>query len=140
ADVQNLGDGTSLKTVGTVPDVFSEDRFERERPDVTPPEFRAVLETTTQSTVSAGTATDPTLGVGELRKTSDQITEFKIRESTTARDIGSLPQTLVDTDTDRDKQVQTISKTIETSGTSTAVPDSTTDVKVIQLGDGTEVE
>ena len=140
ADVQNLGDGTSLKKVGTVPTVFSEAKFERERPDVAPPEFRALLETTTTATTSSGTAADPTLGTGELHKTSDQVTTFKKRESTVARDLLSLPASLVDTATDRDKQVQTVTKTIETSGTSTATPDALTEVEVKQLGDGTEIE
>lgn len=140
ADVQNLGDGTSLKKVGSVASLFTNAKFERSRPDAAPPEFRALLESTTQSVISAGTAADPVLGVGELSRTSDQVDAFKVRSTVTARDVASLPQTLTDTDTNRNKQIVTIGKTLELSGVSTAVPSALQTVSVKQLGDGTEVE
>ncbi len=140
AEVQNIGNGMSILVDGEVPDVFGANVFEETIPDIIPVEFRPVVPTATIEVNTAGTAADPTLGVGDLSITETQVNEFVKRTRTVTRAGVSLPVSLVDRDTDKDKQVVTRTRTLEDLGDSTAVPDALTDVKVTNLGNNLELE
>jgi hypothetical protein len=89
ANIEALGNGKSVKTVAEVSSVFGEQVFSKERPDVTPEKFRALVPALTESVVAAGTAAAPTLEDGDLSKTEEQITVQKKRTRSTKRTLTS---------------------------------------------------
>lgn len=92
ATVEALGNGKSVKTVVTVPEVFDQKALSASKPDVLPANFRASVPTETTAQVLAGTAaTMPTLGTGVLEASEQRVTAYTKRVSTTQRNIASLP-------------------------------------------------
>jgi hypothetical protein len=139
AKVDNLGNGTSLLTVATVPDVFADGRYSTKIPDVVPERFRVAVPTSTSSTVTAGTAVAPTLGTGDLSAEQQQITEFTKRTTLETRAGITLPVSLVSSRMTRDKQVETVTETLDT-GVQTFTPTALTEeAKVDNLGNGTSL-
>lgn len=135
-----LGDGTALEERLGVPNVFGGQDYTRERPDRTPPDFGALLEIEEFVQIIAGTAADPTLLTGELSREEKQVTEFTKQVTIKSRDIASLPITIINLDTDKDKQVVTITRIWDVDSVTPATPDEVTDVKFELLGDGTAIQ
>jgi hypothetical protein len=88
--VEALGDERTILSQTSVPSVFSGKTVQKTRIDLTPEKFKAKQEDTTTEETTVG-AVDPaiTLGVGEFRKSEEQVTEFVKRISTTKRDIST---------------------------------------------------
>lgn len=138
AIVDNLGNNTSLKTVVTVPSLFTKATYETEIPDLLPKEFSALLNTRETVAISAGTASQPTLASGQLDIKEEQLTVQLKRVRTRSRDLASLPATLTGKATNAKKQVVTVNRSLKTS--SIAIPSATQDVAIDQIGDGTLIE
>lgn len=138
--VVHVGGGATIKTTESIPAVFDEHQYVEERFDSTPPEFKALLQSRTESVTGLGQATEQVLGVGEYRRSSENKTIYSKRDSVTSRDVGSLPRSLTDFATTNADQFESIKRTLELSGVSTATPDELTKVFLRQLGDGTELE
>jgi len=137
---EKLGDGTAIETRRTAPSLFAHQVYMVEIPDRVPTDFGSLLRTGESEQVIDGTAALPTLGVGELMRRQEQITEFTIKLTIRARDISTLPKTIVNKDTSRVKQVVTITRIWELDSTTPAVPTATQDVSFEKLGDGTAIE
>jgi hypothetical protein len=76
-EVEQLGDGRTVKTVITVPSVFQNKSVELVKPDVTPEKFRAALPSTATEQSEAGTVSSSlSLSTNELSKAETQQTEF----------------------------------------------------------------
>lgn len=138
--LDKLGDGTAIQTVLGVPNVFGGNDYSRERRDLVPPEFGALLEITVFSQDVAGTAADPTLGTGELAREEKQIDNFVKRVTVRARDLASLPQTLVSYETDQNKEMVTVTRTWELDTVAPVAPTATKDTVFAKLGDGTAIQ
>ncbi len=140
AEVQNLGNNTSLKTVGTVPTLFDEARYGIRIPDVVPERFRVAVPTETTSIVSAGTASPPTLGTGDLSIDEQQIDAFNIRTATETRAGVSLPVQLVSYKLTRDKQIETVTETLDSGlQTISGVDELTQEAEVQNLGNNSSL-
>jgi len=86
ANVENLGDGRTVKTETRVPNVFAGKTIRKTKIDLTPEKFKAKQEdTTTEETVAGTIAQSITLGAGDFAKSEQQVTEFVKRTSTTSR-------------------------------------------------------
>jgi hypothetical protein len=73
-EVEQLGDGRTVKTEVVVPAVFGRESFAQERPDVIPVEFRDQIPTTTTEITEEGQASAVSLTGDEIAKTQEQVT------------------------------------------------------------------
>jgi hypothetical protein len=134
-EVEQLGDGRSVKTEVKVAQVFDEKQQSKQKPDVVPAEFRASLPDITSVEVKTGDqAVVGVLGADEVSKTVQRVTENKIRESTTVRQQGpldALKEQLVDNDLVKVNRTRTVVK-----GAQQITPTATVSGQVQALGDG----
>jgi hypothetical protein len=135
-----LGDGTALEIVTSVPSLFTQASYTKERPVVTPQDFRATLQESETGLNVTGTASAPTLTGGEISRTNEQYDVFNFRQRVRSIDIASLPRTIVNKATNRYKQIETISRILELDTTAPATPTALQDVEFTKLGDGTALE
>jgi hypothetical protein len=139
ANLEALGDGSTLLTQTTVDSVFAENQFSAERPDVLPAKFKVAIPTTTISDVEVGTAAAPTLGTGELAKSEEQITVFKKRKRTSSR-ASAQSVTLTGRKMTAQQQVGTVSETFDPTGTQdVAASELVVEASVESLGDGSTI-
>lgn len=141
-EIEQLGDGRSVKTEVVVPSVFDERRAAKERPDLVPQEFRGAVPTETTETVAEGATADmPTLGAGELSRAVQRVTAQKVRTSVVSRPTANLPVSLTPDDilVDNDGVTVTRVKTLA-SGTQTLSVSATQSGSVESLGDGLTVK
>ena len=131
-----LGGGNFLRTISTVSDVFAETEYAVEVPNVIPEEFRALALTDTVGSNSAGAASTPTLGTGDLRKTVRQVDEQTIRTETTTLNLAALPVTLTSTRTNGAGQIETVARTLQLASATVPTPDALTRVSTQNLGNG----
>jgi hypothetical protein len=90
ANVENLGDGRTVKTETTIPNVFSGTTIRKTKTDLTPEKFKAQQEDTiTEETVAGEIDPEISLSEGEFAKSEQQVTEFVKRTSVTTRDIAA---------------------------------------------------
>lgn len=140
-DIEELGDGRTVKTEIEVGEVFDEKRVTKEKPDLVPPEFRGAVPTEVTETVAAGTSVSmPELGPGELARSAQRINAHRVRQSVTTRPSTSLPVTLNPSDTllDNDGVVVTRVKTLA-AGPQSFTPTATVSGTVENIGDGLTV-
>jgi hypothetical protein len=123
-----------------VASLFTEARYEVQRPDVTPQKFRALTSTESTSLVSAGAASLPALGSGELSKSEDQLTAFTKRTSTTSRDDPSLPQSASGKENYVLRTVGTVTETLASGDQTADNGHLIASSKVESLGDGTSLK
>src|SRR5262249_7678370 len=127
--------------IGSVPDVFGENRYGIRIPDVVPERFRVAVPTTTFSLLAAGTATAPTLGSGDLSITEEQTDEFTFRTTTETRAGISLPVSLQSYKLHRDQQIETLTETYDSGiQTITGVSETTVEATVDNLGNNTSLK
>ena len=141
-EVEQLGDGRTVKTEVTVPTVFDERRVTKEKPDLVPAEFRGAVPTETTESVEAGiSVTMPTLGPGELARSAQRVTANKVRTSVSTRPSTALPVTLTPSDIiiDNEGVVTTRVKTLA-SGAQSISPSATVSGTVENIGDGLTVK
>ena len=93
-----IGGGLFLRSITTIPSVYAGDEYTVEIPNAIPEEFRALALTTSHALTAAGTATMPTLGTGEYRKSVRQVDAQTIRTETTALNTAALPLTVTDSE------------------------------------------
>jgi hypothetical protein len=134
-NVEELGDGRTVKTEVRVDEVFDGKQESLEKPEVIPPEFRASLQNRTISEIKTGQAISlPSLSQEELSKTIQRVTEHKIRETKVTRpsdDYPKLTGELVDNDQIKVTRTRTVAK-----GGQTITPSATVSGSVEALGDG----
>ncbi len=137
ADQHNLGNGFLDQTIVEAPSLFTHEQFRRTRPDVTPQDFGALLQTDEESLTAFGIAVDPTLVDGDLDATDEQLDVFTHRTSRRTIDLVDLPAFFTNYKTNRYKQplisVRELRVDDNTPYPPTALGDSTYTV----LGDGT---
>jgi hypothetical protein len=134
-----IGEGNVITdTVKTLPEVFSGKAFSVEAPDPAPTKFRVKVPAITTEQTVAGTASQPTLTTGEFAKSETQQTGFTNRKRTTYRPTFRLPTALSQKATTEQKQLATITETLQNGDTS-ETPSATVDVESEALGDGTYV-
>ena len=122
ASVDSLGNGDTILSETTVPSVFDKRDYTMEIPDAVPEKFRVLIPITTSAITGIGSAAPITsLGTGELSREEQQLTEFWRRVSVRGRDISSLPVSLVSYKQTRDKQIETITETMD-AGLQTLTP------------------
>lgn len=97
---RSLGDGNYVVTKTEVPDLFTENVFSVEKPDVVPEKFRSSIPIVQVEINSEGQATTPTLGSLDLIKSEQQLNKFVKRTRTTSRDTPSNGVTLNNVDFD----------------------------------------
>lgn len=135
-----LGDGTAVEERSVVDEIFPREVFTRERPIVTPQDFRALLQESSHAITEEGVAADPTLAPGQSAVTDEQVDVFDHRLTERFLPLVSIPQTLVNEKTNEFKQTETIYRTLELDTTTPSNPTATQDVTFTKLGDGTAIE
>lgn len=134
-NVEELGDGRTVKTEISVDSVFDGRQEALEKPEVIPPEFRASLQNKTVSEVKVGQSASLTsLSQDQLSKRIQRVTQHKIQETTVTRPSSSYPSLsgqLIDNDLIRVTRTRTVSK-----GSQTISPSAKTSGQVEALGDG----
>jgi hypothetical protein len=138
--VEALGDERTILSQTVVPSVFSGKTIQKTRTDLTPEKFKAKQEDTTTEETIAGTINPAiTLGVGEFRKSEEQVTEFVKRISTTNRDT-SATETLSESLITAQGQIATRTLnlvTVNPDNPPFLTPDEKTiDASIEALGDG----
>ena len=92
--VENLGAGIYHKTQIEAPAVFPREQFSAEKSDTVPEKFKAAIPRETTRVDAVGTAAAPTLVVGQLAETQEQL-KVGVKQTTQVfRDPTSFPQTL----------------------------------------------
>lgn len=136
--VESLGNGQSVQRVITAPELFAAETFATERPDVVPEKFRAAIPTTTEERNVEGTAEAPVLETGDIAATEQQQNVHVKRTRKTRRDTATLPKSLTQKATTNDKQLATVTETLQVGDTATQ-PSALIDIQSEALGDGTYV-
>jgi hypothetical protein len=111
-------------------------------PNVIPEIFKALIPTQIDSHLVEGAPTQPALVLGEFEHTEKAITPlYKEVRSTILSNIGALPITITGLkETDANKQVVTISMTLELDSTTPSTPNALVDVEFKKLGNGLAIE
>jgi hypothetical protein len=104
----NLGDGTAIEEHDFVDFLFTQQVFEREITDVIPHRFKALVPIQTTSALIEGIAADPTLISGDLKRTSEQVNVFVVKNTRQFRDITVLPVEQLDYKLTGKLQVSTV--------------------------------
>ena len=139
ANVESLGDGRTVKTETTIPNIFEAKSTSVERPDSTPTKFRVLVPSKTDQINAVGSVNQSiTLAGGEVAKSETQQTQFVKRISSTSRDQAVLPQTLTGKSTNNERQEVTVTETLQ-EGNTVESPTATTTVESEALGDGNYV-
>lgn len=136
--VESLGNGESIQRVITTTKLFTAKSYSTQRPDLTPEKFRVLSPTESTEENEAGTAEMPDLVAGELEATEQQVNVHVKRKRKTTRDTSILPQSLTQKATTNDKQIATVTETLQLGDTS-ETPTATLDIQSEVLGDGTYV-
>ena len=136
--VESLGNGQSIQRVITAPELFTAKSYSTQRPDPTPEVFRVLIPTESTEENEAGTAEMPELTTGELEATEQQVNVHVKRKRKTRRDPASLPKSLTQKSTTNEKQVATVTQTLQVGDTNQAAS-ATVDIQSEALGDGTYV-
>ena len=89
ANVEALGDGRTIKTETTVPNVFSGKTISLERPDAVPQKFRVAIPIKTEQENVDGNVQVPQLEEGVISKSEQQVRESVKRISSTTRDVSA---------------------------------------------------
>ena len=137
-DIQSeaLGDGTYLVRKVEVPELFSAKSFSVQRLDPLPEKFRILVPTESTEENVVGTAEQPTLATGELEATEQQVNVHVKRKRKTSRDVTTLPKILTQKATTNEKQVATVTETLQ-NGDTNETATATKDIQSEALGDGT---
>lgn len=136
--VEPLGNGQSLQRVITAPELFTAKSYSTQRPDPVPEKFRVLAPTKNTEETVEGTAEMPTLVTGEFQAAEQQVNVHVKRKSSTKRDVTILPKSITQKVTTGEKQVATITDTLQ-NGDTTEAPSATKDIQSDALGDGTYV-
>lgn len=136
--VESLGNGQSIQRVITAPELFAAESYSAERPDVVPEKFRTAIPTTTEERSIEGTAEAPVLETGDIVATEQQQNIHVKRTRKIRRDTAALPKSLTQKATTNDKQLATVTETLQVGDTA-AQPTALVDIQSEALGDGTYV-
>ena len=148
ANIDALGDGSTVKTITTVPTVYPESVYTIEKPDIVPTKFKVALPTSVTSSVTAGTPAVLTLAAdlptGTFSKTVEQVTAQKIKTRTTTRALPSADNSTVSLSSTKLTSQGVVGTVAETYSASTTPQTFTPDYKTVEasvenLGDGTSV-
>lgn len=135
------GNGYVEQAITKTPNLFGGFDYTTEMRDIIPPEFTALLPLITGEANEPG---EPDLFIelnpGELLHREAQVTEQYKRVTIHYRSLVDLPKVIVDKDTNREKQVVTITKTLDVDSVTPALPTAVKDVKFDKLGNGLAVQ
>src|SRR5262249_48307672 len=133
----NLGNGESIMHQTTIPNVFSKQQYNVNRPDPVPEKFKVTLPTIRQGATTVGQAVLPVLGTGEFEASDEQTTEFWHRAQLQYRPAASLPSSLVNYRMTEEQLSATVIETLDEGAIPTIVGDlsgTTIEAKVENLG------
>ena len=136
--VESLGNGQSIQRVITAPELFAAESYSVQVPDLVPEKFRVLVPTENTEQTVEGTAEMPTLAVGELQVSEQQLNVHVKRKSRTKRNVTNLPKSITQKTTTGEKQIATITDTLQV-GDTTEAPTALKDIQSDALGDGTYV-
>lgn len=136
ANVEALGDGRTVKTETTIPEIFKSELLSIERPESIPRKFQTLVPArTNQFNIEGGVDNSIALEEGEISKSEQQQTDFIKRVSSTVRDQTRLPQQLTQKTTTKDLQQATVTEILQ-SGDTDELPTATTTIESEAMGDG----
>jgi hypothetical protein len=92
--VENLGDGLTVKTQDTKAELFDEKAVTKTKPDNTPPKFQAEVEQLEESVVVEASEANPDLANDEEMRSEQRITKHKVKRTTRKKPGVTLPVTL----------------------------------------------
>jgi hypothetical protein len=95
-EVEQVGDGTTIKSTTETDDLFPERSFAAQIEDPVPAEFSDLAPLRTEAETLTGQASPPDLGPGELRVSEAQKDEFNMRREKVVRKVTELPKTKKD--------------------------------------------
>jgi hypothetical protein len=95
-EVEQVGDGTTIKSTTETDDLFPERSFAAQIEDPVPAEFSDLAPLRTEAETITGQASPPDLGPGELRVSEAQKDEFNMRREKVVRKVTELPKTKKD--------------------------------------------
>jgi hypothetical protein len=95
-EVEQVGDGTTIKSTTETDDLFPERSFAAQIEDSVPAEFSDLAPLRTEAETLTGQASPPDLGPGELRVSEAQKDEFNMRREKVVRKVTELPKTKKD--------------------------------------------
>lgn len=140
--VSGKADGTGVieEQLATLPSIFSRRAYSAERPDMLPQKFRAAVPDLETSELVEGTATQPTLGQGDISASETQQTVFVKQVSRRSRTAPTYPVTIIESTITRQGQFATTTSTLDdgpqTADTGPLVESS----EVTDLGDGRTIK
>ena len=136
--VESLGNGQSVQRVITAPELFTAKSFSTQRSDLTPEKFRVLVPNQSIEESIAGTAEMPELTTVYVEATQQQVNVHVKRIRKTKRDATTLPKTLIEKATTNDKQIASVTETLQVGDTNETAS-ATVDIQSQALGDGTYV-
>jgi hypothetical protein len=95
-EVEQVGDGTTIKTETKTEDLFPARSFSTQIEDPVPAEFSDLAPLRTSAETITAQASPPELQPGELRVSEAQKDEFNMRREKTSRQVTELPKTKKD--------------------------------------------
>lgn len=87
----NLGNGQSIRTRGTVGNLFDPAEYSRTRPETWPERFRAGIPILTVVHAVPGTASIPTLAAGDVSRSEKQLDDYTKRTEISNRNVAVAP-------------------------------------------------
>jgi hypothetical protein len=141
-EVTALDNEHEVVTTAVVASVFGNEAYSKQIEDLLPIRFRGTLPTTLTRQILAGTASMPTLGTGELKRTEEQVTLLTKLVEVLSRTGVSFPVTIVDkaTITEYGGGEVTITSSIDVNGTySVQTGEGYISSKITKLGEGHEL-
>lgn len=136
ADQHNLGIGKMDQKVTNVDSIFPNKVFKKTRPNVTPEDFRALLEDQTYEETVQGPASSPTLVDGDLEASEEDTTEFRKRTTHVFNDLLDLPMFRTNYKTNQNKQLVVSVRELRVDDNNPYLPSALADTKYTVLGDG----
>jgi len=135
-----LGNGLAVQTTKSLDGIFIGAVYGKSIVNLIPERFKAAVPTRKHDFTTVGAVVpDPTFGTGELSHTETQIDEFNKRVESVYVDSTSVPQNFVSKDTNKEKQVVTITDTLDLVSVLPPAPTALQSVKFQPLGNGMAV-
>jgi hypothetical protein len=126
--------------IRTIPSIFQRRQFSADRPDMLPQKFRAAVPDVETSELVVGTASQPTLGQGDISASETQQTLFVKQVSRRSRVSPTYPVTITETTTTRQGQVALVTSTLDDGPQTADSGPLVESSEVTDLGDGRTIK
>ena len=138
-NVEDIGDGLTIKTEIVKDEIFKEAVFSQEKPDNIPVEFRAEKPATVKEITEEGEAAEVSLSGDEISKSEQQVTKFLKRTRTATRDIIGGVTLAGGEQIDQDGVKVAVIRTLQ-DGPQSITPSATVSGQVEAIGDGKTIK